>query len=164
MVRLIEVPTTWSEWLEVYGDPRGAEGRPDERWMRDNLISVLSPFPWRLSWDLDIVVNYLQVHRKVAESLLDALEEMWDVQGEDILTRDENRWGGCFNYRSKRGIEALSTHAFGAAMDINPHVAPFLAEGHQPQYIVDAFVKRGWTWGGSWERRDDMHLQAGRGI
>ncbi len=79
-----------------------------------------------------------------------------------------------FNFRRKVGKSALSAHALGRAVDINPRQNPYicgdvtlspgavydldapgtlLAEG----VVVRAFERRGWEWGGRWTSLLDYH-------
>ncbi len=76
-----------------------------------------------------------------------------------------------FNYRRVPGEMHLSRHAFGAAIDLNPRINPFLdARGVHPSGatydpkrpgaiapgpVVRAFACRGWKWGGHYARRKD---------
>lgn len=82
-----------------------------------------------------------------------------------------------FNYRFSVGTTHLSKHAYGRAIDINPFQNPYikgntvlpkgakydptsagaLTKNHP---IVRAFVRLGWTWGGSWiSLKDYQHFQ-----
>jgi len=81
-----------------------------------------------------------------------------------LQENDWDRWGGCFNFRLKRGSNELSTHAWGIAVDINPHIAPFGGDpDKQPYFIVKAFERRGFEWGGRWSYPDGQHFQACHG-
>ncbi|MBE5960242.1 MAG: M15 family metallopeptidase [Lachnospiraceae bacterium] len=90
-----------------------------------------------------------------------------------------------FNYRVVDGTSKLSNHAYGLAIDINPLYNPYVRtiDGEEvilpengseyadrsldnPYYIVkgdvcyNAFIKRGFTWGGNWEKsKDYQHFQ-----
>lgn len=79
-----------------------------------------------------------------------------------------------FNYRLKVGKAALSHHATGRAIDINPVQNPYLkgeiclppSAKYQPEkpgtiiknsVVVRAFESRGWIWGGRWTKLLDYH-------
>lgn len=82
-----------------------------------------------------------------------------------------------FNYRVATGGKKLSRHARGFAIDINPRQNPYikgnlvLPEGavYDPgragtltadHPIVQAFLSRGWTWGGQWKTlKDYQHFE-----
>lgn len=79
-----------------------------------------------------------------------------------------------FNYRRKVGKSALSAHATGRAIDINPLQNPYLSDDVilPPDAVYDlnapgtllpsgkvvrAFESRGWIWGGRWTSLRDYH-------
>ncbi len=79
-----------------------------------------------------------------------------------------------FNFRRKVGKPALSHHAMGRAIDINPVQNPYLkaeiclppGAKYQPEtpgtilengVVVRAFESRGWIWGGRWTKLLDYH-------
>ena len=128
-----------------------------------------------------------------AADLLAIFREMYDARYpiEKVFLIDE--YGGddgksmadnntcCFNYRRKTGVNQLSLHAYGMAVDINPlynpfvkgeRVEPALAARYAdrslacPYYVrkgdacYHAFTSRGWSWGGSWcSARDFQHFE-----
>jgi hypothetical protein len=88
-----------------------------------------------------------------------------------------------FNFRTVAGTDALSLHAFGAAIDINPVQNPYLVEDRvepaaaaayldrddlrpgmivRPGPVVAAFDAIDWEWGGDWTSRKDYHHVAAR--
>ncbi len=86
-----------------------------------------------------------------------------------------------FNHRQVAGSDKLSLHAYGLAIDINPVENPYITnEGVEPLegegYVdrtlnvkglikkgdtcYEAFIKRGWQWGGEWKSiKDYQHFQ-----
>lgn len=90
-----------------------------------------------------------------------------------------------FNYRKVDGTDRLSNHSYGLAIDINPLYNPYVRkrdgkkivtpeEGAEyadrslsnPYYIhegdacYEAFIKRGFTWGGEWKNsKDYQHFE-----
>lgn len=91
---------------------------------------------------------------------------------DDASMADNNSSG--FNFRRAVGKRALSQHAHGRAIDINPRLNPYLKGGlilppgalYDPNVpgtlledgpVVRAFEERGWTWGGRWTRLKDWH-------
>ena len=92
----------------------------------------------------------------------------------------------CFNYRVVAGSDALSRHALGLAVDINPLYNPYVSyeeDGTQNispasasayadrsvhfPYKIDEndlcyklFIQHGFTWGGHWNNvKDYQHFQ-----
>lgn len=84
----------------------------------------------------------------------------------------------CFNARPIAGTDRWSMHSYGAAVDINPIQNPYITnqaplptdefldrENLRPGMITpgdacyNAFVSRGWTWGGHWPNPDYQHFE-----
>jgi len=160
MIRLPEpLPYGRSSIEELYGDPY------DEDFSKKYLVSVQLPYFMVLSWMPQRAVESIRVHRAIADSLLDALTEICDTVGEDKLHELKwDYWGGCYNPRPKTNGRELSTHAWGIAIDLNPHFAPYgKPSSGYPKPFWLAFESRGWIWGGRWRTPDAMHFQAARG-
>jgi hypothetical protein len=113
-------------------------------------------------------VKQIRVHRKCRDSLGRVLSSLWELAGRDPKTVEQwgiNRYDGCYNFRNVRGGNRLSMHAYACAIDLdaarnglgnaNPRFKDF-------PWVIDAFEKEGWVWGGSWSRPDGMHFQAAR--
>ena len=87
----------------------------------------------------------------------------------------------CFNYRTKIGMRALSKHALGLAVDINPFENPYVRGSRVQPAGASAYVDRtrdfphkigkndlcyklfrahGFTWGGTWRSvQDYQHFE-----
>lgn len=156
MIKLAHIPHGVDEIKETYGDPG------DDLWARDNLGTFALPFPLRLSWDPGTLVYSVIAHRLVGGAIVDALDEIGQFKGGAYLERNKlNRFGGIYNRRAKRGIDQPSTHTWAIAIDLNPDKAPLGGDPNgQPRFIVGAFTKRGFVWGGNFARPDGMHFQA----
>lgn len=66
---------------------------------------------------------------------------------------------GCFNIRKKRGLSSMSLHSWGIAIDVN---AAWNGLGKTPTLspeFVKCFTDAGFTWGGTWTRKDGMHFE-----
>jgi len=78
-------------------------------------------------------------------------------------------FGGTLAWRNIAATSRLSVHSFGAAIDLNPHLAYWLTERHHekvpaqvlafPREIVEAFEAEGFVWGGKWAAFDLMHFE-----
>jgi hypothetical protein len=96
---------------------------------------------------------------------------------DDFASIGENNTSA-FNYRKVAGTSRLSKHALGRAIDLNPLLNPYVNmdgspkegsfsyPGYDPTVpgtiveddaVVQAFLRRGWTWGGHWT--DALDLQ-----
>ncbi len=86
-----------------------------------------------------------------------------------------------FCYRVVKNSKKLSNHSLGIAIDINPLYNPYIdgkriepanAEIYKDRNIIvkglikkgdalyNAFIKRGWTWGGNWKtKKDYQHFE-----
>ena len=143
----------------VYGNPdKNRDYVLDRDWF-DTYVGVFTfENPMRLSWKPDQYVKRFQAHRDVGPVIVDALAEVFSEIGpEKMKEYGWDYWGGCFNFRKSRTSPRLSTHSWGIAVDLNPHICPLgMMKCDQPPLIVDAFEKRGFVWlEGDW-----MHAQA----
>jgi hypothetical protein len=92
---------------------------------------------------------------------------LYELHSQGLLSEIKT-WDGCFNIRKKRGINALSLHAFGLAVDINAAHNPLgltreqaIAKGlrpFSPRFIEVSrkFMECGADWV---NRKDGMHFQ-----
>ncbi len=148
----------------------GGDGMPTARWESAMLTMIQLPYPMRLAWDTDVVVTRTRCHQAVARDLTTILGEIHAFYGRDMAAIRAARmdlYGGCYNYRAKRGGASLSMHSYGIAIDLDPdrngRGRPWKAgAGMMPEAVVDIFLRHGWTWGGLWHGGDSdpMHFQA----
>jgi hypothetical protein len=160
---------TWPTQAECdafYGNPRGPNGKPSAAWVKANLTTI--PAPYRMTFD-GRPVTRIQIHRKCADSLSRVLAGIWTASGHNQARIEEwgaDKFGGTFNYRLMRGLDRLSMHSYGCAIDIDPARNGLgNPRGHllDCPLVVAAFLAEGWVWGGHWQTRPDaMHFQAAR--
>ncbi|MFZ5354099.1 MAG: M15 family metallopeptidase [Bacillota bacterium] len=103
-----------------------------------------------------------------------------DYDGDDNRSMEDNNTSA-FNYRSVPGSSRLSKHSYGTAIDINPVQNPYVDGNNvypetgkdyldrsnirkgmiiEGDICYNAFVGRGWIWGGSWKStKDYQHFQ-----
>jgi len=79
--------------------------------------------------------------------------------------------GGSFNWRVIAGTDRLSSHSFGAALDLNSDLGGYwrwdgVAEGQAGPYankypaaLVQSMERYGFIWGGKWHHYDGMHFE-----
>lgn len=131
---------------------------------------VALPFPLRLAWDRDQVIRRFSCHEKLATPMTGIFRAALAEYGSEGIERLElDLFGGCYNFRNMRGGSSLSTHAYGAAVDLNPEKNRLRwgadrAQFAQPEYepfwrIVMAHggTPAGYAWGKDW-----MHFQFAR--
>lgn len=132
----------------------------------------------------------LIVHKKLADEVMEIFHELYKAEyplesvelvddygepGDDNLSMAANNTSA-FNYRRVTGSKTLSRHSYGAAIDINPKLNPYLdgarvAPENGAEYAdrskdfagkIDhddlcykLFIAHGWTWGGDWKGDKD---------
>lgn len=131
-------------------------------WERKNMII------WKLSPLIHLAIpclpSKIYIHwkfRPVVENWLGDLIK--EGVSEEIITYD-----GCWNVRKKRGLQSLSIHAYGMAIDLNASHNPLgltreecMAKGLKPfsKEFIDVSRKH-LDCGGDWIKRPDlMHFQ-----
>ena len=130
---------------------------------------------------------------KIAKDLIAVFRELFEKQYQFCSIRLIDDFGGsdeasmlanntsCFNYRTKSGSSALSSHALGLAVDVNPMQNPFVKRGKvYPETATDfvdrnldfahkidtqdacykSFKAHGFRWGGLWRSaKDYQHFE-----
>lgn len=101
---------------------------------------------------------------------LQAVSDELDKLPDEFLPYFQNP-GGTFNWRNIAGTTRLSTHSFGATIDINVKLSDYWrndkpdANGKYayrnkiPLEIVEIFERHGFIWGGKWYHYDTMHFE-----
>ncbi len=115
---------------------------------------------------------------------IERMELVDEYDADDNTSMAANN-SSAFNYRVIEGTKRISLHSYGMAIDINPLYNPYVHEvdGERtvtpvegamyedrsldcPYYIhaedicYQAFIKRGFTWGGDWKNtKDYQHFQ-----
>lgn len=164
----------------------GVFARPDENWgsqqEADRLYGpagtsqctsgiVQLPFKMKLSWAPQTLISNFRCHEKVAESATRVYEQIArSYSAQEIETHGFNIFGGCFNFRNKRGGSTLSMHAYGVAIDHDP-ARNQLRWGRDRAYLAksecnkfwEAWEAEGWTSLGRRHNFDWMHVQAPKG-
>ena len=149
---------------KFYGNPVGQHGQANKTWEKKNLILVPVPYKMVLAWDDSKLVKSILIHVKCAGSLAIILHAILGEYGSQVAIEDAglSLFGGSYTYRRIEGSHRLSTHAWGAAIDLDPeHNAMGSRKWSMPKDVVNIFEAQGWTWGGRWKHRPDpMHFQA----
>ncbi len=160
-----------SEADSFYGNPRGRNAALNQSWYKSNITLITPPFKMHMVGP----VTKFPIHIKCSEAASEWLDQVWKNAGHDQRVIDQ--WGmsvfsGSYCYRTMRGLQKLSMHAYGCAMDLDAprngfhDVTPHFASLRQE--IIEPFLKLGGVWGGDWngngssadERRaDGMHFQ-----
>lgn len=79
------------------------------------------PFAFPLAWDNSQKLLKFSCHQLVEKPLERIYANAAKHYGEKEFRRLRlDQFGGCYNYRPKRGSSSLSTHAWGIAVDHDP--------------------------------------------
>lgn len=149
-----------------------------------------------LHYDFEGKVNEgeLIVHVSLADEVMEIFHQLYLAKypltsvllvdefgqsADDTLSMEANNTSA-FNYRYVSGTQKLSRHSFGAAIDINPMINPYISGAYiSPENGVpyadrsldftgkidhgdlcyQLFIDRGWAWGGDWiYEKDYQHF------
>lgn len=131
------------------------------------LVSLDLPYPMRIAWDTDTTVNRIRCHKLVKDKLSAIFNDILTHYGYDkIKELGIDLFGGCFNYRKKRGGSNLSMHSWGIAIDLDParnqlRESKKTARFARPEYkpMIDIFYKHGFISLGVEKDFDWMHFE-----
>lgn len=173
---------TVNQMVEIFGQPGDVK----------NLVAFKSPYQMVVAWDsngdgkINDTINQFSVHKLIATPLKRVFDALLCIYGIDQLNALRINWyGGCFNFRPKRGLEAkyasaikaknyslansyLSNHSWGTAIDLDPS-RNLLKETHttarfaRAEYkaMIDAFYAHGFLSYGIERDNDWMHFEHG---
>lgn len=131
-----------------------------------------------LMWDVPTELEIGVIPKRIYchKALIPALRRAFSLLIATGHVDELKTWDGCFNIRPIRGYEKryqdlmaagkiedamqlLSIHSWGLAIDVN---AAWNGLGKTPTLsagFVKCFTDAGFTWGGSWKRKDGMHFE-----
>ncbi|WP_295389801.1 M15 family metallopeptidase, partial [uncultured Thiodictyon sp.] len=133
-------------------------------------VSIALPYPHRLAWDVDKVVNKFSCHEKVHDSLERVLIKVLAHYGKDkIKALRLDLWGGCLNVRKMRGGSSWSMHSWGTAIDYDPERNQLKWGKDRASFAKSEYAawwqfweEEGWLSLGRTRNYDWMHVQAAR--
>lgn len=131
---------------------------------------VKLPFPFVIAWDTAQRVSVFSCHVRLEAPMTAIFSDAAKHYGEEEFRRLRlDRFGGCYNFRPMRGGTSLSTHAWGAAVDLDPERnqltwgadrAAFAAPEYEAFWQI--VEKHGAVSLGRTRNRDWMHFQFAR--
>jgi hypothetical protein len=156
---LMPSPNPWPQSDQA--SLRSFYGQPGDE---SNLVSITFPFP--MFYD-GKQVKTTRVHKKCAASLVRILNAIGTKYFADRGVMEEAEdYGGCFNFRLKRGGSTYSLHAYGAAIDLDADDNTFRdswpLKADMPLEIMEEFAREGWLSAGAFWGYDSMHFQCSR--
>ena len=102
------------------------------------------------------ILGATECHRDLFPPLRAAMQELVDRGLAHLVDADD--YGGCWAPRTQ-GSAALSSHAWGIAVDLNVAGNHYGAEPTMPEEIIQVMAAHGFTWGGDWPVPDGMHFE-----
>lgn len=122
---------------------------------------------WDVPTELEIgmIPKKIYCNKDMVEPLSNAFKKLISTKAVNEL----KTWDGCFNIRNKRGLNSMSLHSWGIAIDMNAFSNPLgltrkqiIAKGLTPfsEEFLDCFRSSGFDCGADWKSRPDfMHMQ-----
>lgn len=143
-------------------------------------------------YDNQIQIGEMVCNKAIAKDLLLIFRDLFSAQYQINSIKLVDDFGGndeasmmanntsCFNYRTIRGTDRLSKHAFGMAVDINPLQNPHVRNGRIAPPSGEVYIDRnqhfahkidksdlvyllfksyGFIWGGNWQSKDYQHFE-----
>lgn len=176
-------------WAEIaafagYAGPMllAQQPAPPAGWEAQRIVRVPLPAPLAYA---STAVRVVAVNRAIEDEVRAVFGQIYARGRWPCL----EPYGGGWYWRAAKRSGRLSMHSLGLALDFSPQMNPMragiitdhvgdlrgkelLAAVRQvpqserrwalPDVIVEAFVERGWTWGGEFD--DPMHFQFGGGF
>lgn len=112
---------------------------------------------WDVPTELEIGVIPKRIYCN--KLIVDPLKQAFSNLIHRGFVKELKTWDGCFNIRKMRGLNSMSLHSWGIAIDVNAawnqlNKTPTLTLG-----FVKCFTDAGFDWGGLWKRSDGMHFE-----
>lgn len=147
-------PLTYRDLMQVYGDPGTREGKKK---INDSQVSVKLPFPLYYG---EKKIEKISCHEYCSKAYVDALKEILETYTLKYIKKYRlNEYGGCHVFRQTVNGKWWSIHSWGMAFDHNMKLGPYGPPSIMPYHFVNAFLKRGFGWGGNWIGfQDGMHF------
>jgi hypothetical protein len=102
------------------------------------------------------ILGVTECHRDMFPPLKAAMQELVDRGLAHLVDGDD--FGGCWAPRTQ-GSAALSSHAWGIAVDLNVAGNHYGAEPTMPREVIEVMASHGFAWGGEWPVPDGMHFE-----
>ncbi|MDH3249405.1 MAG: M15 family metallopeptidase, partial [Acidimicrobiia bacterium] len=124
----------------------------DPAWVEENIEFVNLP-----------ILGPFRCHRSVVPYIEAAIDEAIESGLAGLIDPDDFQVaGGCYNPRKIRGGDkggAISRHAWGIAIDINPSDNPYGGIVRFDERLASIFRGWGFAWGGGWLYTDGAHFE-----
>jgi len=117
--------------------------------------------PHLVLWDVpkELEIGVIPKRIYCNKDLIGPLSEAFKKLIETKAVNELKTWDGCFNIRKKRGLSSMSLHSWGIAVDMNSFENGLGQTPKLSKQFVECFTTSGFDWGGTWQRKDGMHMQ-----
>jgi len=157
IVQTFKWPKAYTTEFDAFYGPRGS-----------SLERLTSPYPLRIAWNPNQIIQSFSIHSKVKDSAEKVLKEALKHYGlQKIKELRLDYFGGCFNERRIRGGTKWSMHSWAVAIDFDPSNNQLRwgrdkATFAKPEYEAwwKMWEAEGWTSLGRQRNFDWMHVQA----
>ena len=152
---------TQAQIVRAFGNPFPLvrrDGTISPRWEEKIIGYVKLPAPLSLSWAPSQRATRLKCHHLLVPHFARALKMAFD---DPTVWASIGDTGGIYAWRSMRAGKALSTHAWGIAIDLDVADNEQGAVGEMHPRLIEMFESCGFLWGGTFggRARDPMHFQ-----
>jgi hypothetical protein len=103
------------------------------------------------------IIGEIRCHRKMVPLVREILTEI-EEQGLAHLV-DPKGYAGCHHPRLTNRQDAVSRHSWGIGIDLNFPDNLVGTPGNMDPRLIEAFARRGFTWGGEWLLTDPTHFE-----
>ena len=133
------------------------DGTADPKWEVNFMARANFPLPIPLDWDPSKSATGARCHKLIAPLIVAVFADIV-AKG---LQKSVKTYGGCYNWRMKRGASKPSTHSWGIAIDLNARTNGMGTAGDMDPKLVALFEAYGFFCGGRWSgaSKDPMHFQ-----
>jgi len=117
--------------------------------------------PFLILWDIPSELEIGVIPKRIYcnKDMVKPLEQAFKNLIERDHVNELKTWDGCFNIRNKRGLNSMSLHSWGIAIDVNAFENGLNQTPKLSKEFVECFTSSGFDWGGTWTRKDGMHFQ-----
>ena len=133
-----------NDCLKKYGDP--------------NLQKSMTLWDVPTALEIGVIPKRIYCNKDMVQPLAAAFNNLI-LRG---FVNELKTWDGCFNIRKKRGLQSMSLHSWGIAIDVNAFENGLGKEPKLSPGFVKCFTDAGFEWGGNWKRKDGMHFELGK--
>ncbi|WP_138481565.1 M15 family metallopeptidase [Dyadobacter bucti] len=141
---------TQKQLIEKFGNPAVDNITFERKWM------TLWHVPEAIGDHIPAIPGKIYLNNLIKERLETTLFALIEAD----LHSEIKTFDGCFNIRKKRGLETLSLHAFGIAVDLNAAWNQLGKPSTWSNDFIEVWRRNGWECGADWKGRiDAMHFQ-----